>query len=192
MLEKDVSWNSMILGCGLVGCWGYGWEVFKGMQNFDDRSKYGRGGYCVLEFIEFGLLASKYLLCVSRWSSSSNSIVSTTVIDLSSKCNALEDSVRLFEEVELWDSLVCDSMISSYARHGFQDDAFLLFELTEFTLSSVFSDIHVKNHLFMFDADWLQHEEGKGKHLILELEENSSVHVQHETEDAIELENWIT
>ena len=66
-----------------------------------------------------------------------------------SKCNILDDSVQLFEEVEHWDSVLCNSMISSYARHGSQDDALLLFMLAmredcrpiEFTLSSVLSCI---------------------------------------------------
>ncbi|KAK8476589.1 hypothetical protein V6N11_027638 [Hibiscus sabdariffa] len=253
MPEKDVvSWNSMISGCGLLGFWGYGLEMFKGMQNFGVRPSkftfsilttfvycarqgkeihcnmitsglclsnlvignslidmYGKlglveyafsvflsmeevdivswnslisgccksghedlalkhfdqmrlAGYSPDEFTVSDLIAvctnlrnldkgkQIFALCV-KMRFISNSVVSSAVIDLFSKCNALEDSVRLFEEVELWDSLVCNSMISSYARHGFQDDAFLLFVLafredcrpTEFTLSSVLSCINI-------------------------------------------------
>lgn len=59
-----------------------------------------------------------------------NSIVSSAAIDLFSKCNRLEDSVRLFREQNQWDSALCNSMISSYARHGFGEDALGLFVLT--------------------------------------------------------------
>ncbi|XWS25050.1 hypothetical protein CRYUN_Cryun27aG0037400 [Craigia yunnanensis] len=211
MPEKDVSWNSMISGCGLLGFWGYGLEVFKEMQNFGVRPSnftfsilttfvscasqgkeihgnmirngvgfsnlvignslidmYGKlglieyalfdqmrlAGYSPDEFTVSNVIAvcthlrnlvkgrQIFALCI-KVGFISNSIVSSALIDFFSKCNILEDSVQLFEEVEHWDSLLCNSMISSYARHGSQDDALLLFVLamrencrpTEFTLS---------------------------------------------------------
>lgn len=78
-----------------------------------------------------------------------NSIVSSAVIDLFSRCNRLEDSVKLFEELDCWDSALCNSMISSYAQHGFGEDALRLFVLTlrenirstEFTLSTMLSTV---------------------------------------------------
>ncbi|XP_059631688.1 pentatricopeptide repeat-containing protein At1g43980, mitochondrial [Cornus florida] len=77
----------------------------------------------------------------------SNNIVSSSAIDLFSKCNRLEDSVKLFEEINRRDSVVCNAMISSYAEHGYKEDALKLFVLTlrdnirptEYTLSSVLS-----------------------------------------------------
>lgn len=79
----------------------------------------------------------------------SNTIVSSAAIDLFSKCNRLNDSVRLFREIDRWDSAICNAMISSYARHGSWEDALQLFILTlreslrptEFTLSSILSSV---------------------------------------------------
>lgn len=59
----------------------------------------------------------------------------------------MEDAVHVFEYVDVWDSAVCNSMISSYARNGCEEDALQLFVLTlrkdikptEFTLSCVIS-----------------------------------------------------
>ncbi|XP_048436717.1 pentatricopeptide repeat-containing protein At1g43980, mitochondrial isoform X2 [Pyrus x bretschneideri] len=81
----------------------------------------------------------------------SNSIVSSAAIDLLSKCNRLEDAIRLFEELDWWDSAVCNSMISSYAQHGCGEDVVQLFVLTlrenlrptEFTLSSMLSSVSI-------------------------------------------------
>ncbi|XAR62881.1 hypothetical protein NMG60_11017796 [Bertholletia excelsa] len=77
----------------------------------------------------------------------SNTIVCSAAIDMFSKCNRLEDSIRVFEDINIWDSIVCNSMISSYARHGLVEDALQLFVCmlridlrpTEFTLSSAAS-----------------------------------------------------
>ncbi|KAJ1380311.1 Tetratricopeptide-like helical domain superfamily [Sesbania bispinosa] len=59
-----------------------------------------------------------------------NSIVSGAAIDLFSKCNRLEDSVQLFKEQDQWNSVLCNSMISSYVRHDLGEDALQLFVLT--------------------------------------------------------------
>uniref|UniRef100_F6GZT9 Pentatricopeptide repeat-containing protein n=1 Tax=Vitis vinifera TaxID=29760 RepID=F6GZT9_VITVI len=63
----------------------------------------------------------------------------------------LEDSVRVFEEIYQWDSVLCNAMISSYAWHGFGENALQLFVLTlrenlrptEFTLSIVLSAVSI-------------------------------------------------
>lgn len=81
----------------------------------------------------------------------SNSIILSATIDLFSKCNRLEDSVQLFEELDQWDSAIINVMISSYGRYGLGEDALQLFLLslrkgfrpTEFTLSSVLSSIAI-------------------------------------------------
>ncbi|KAE8685685.1 LRR receptor-like serine/threonine-protein kinase HSL2-like [Hibiscus syriacus] len=153
MLEVDiVSWNSLISSCSKSG------HEALALKQFDQMRL---AGYSPDEFTVSNVITActnlryldkgKQILALSvKVRFISNSIVSSAVIDLFSKCNVMEDSVRLFEEVELWDSLVCNSIISSYARHGFHDDAFLLFVLafredcgpTEFTLSSVLSCIN--------------------------------------------------
>lgn len=148
--EVDVvSWNSLISGCWKCGhgemalhqfCLmvsvGYSPDKFtvsivtSVCTNLRDLEK----GKQILAFcVKLGFL--------------SNTIVSSAAIDLFSKCNRLEDSIQLFEETIVRDSAVCNSMISSYARHGFGEDALQLFVLTmrdhlsptKFTLSSVLS-----------------------------------------------------
>ncbi|KAK7311490.1 hypothetical protein RJT34_09677 [Clitoria ternatea] len=80
-----------------------------------------------------------------------NSIVSSAAIDLFSKCNRMKDSVRLFKEQDRWDSVLCNSMISSYARHDLGEDALQLFVLTlrknirptEYMVSSLLSCVSI-------------------------------------------------
>ncbi|KAL2339485.1 hypothetical protein Fmac_007425 [Flemingia macrophylla] len=80
-----------------------------------------------------------------------NSIVSSAAIDLFSKSNRLEDSVRLFKEQNQWDSALCNSMISSYARHDLGEDALQVFVLTlrknirptEYMVSSLLSSVSI-------------------------------------------------
>ncbi|KAL9313682.1 hypothetical protein ACSQ67_019134 [Phaseolus vulgaris] len=80
-----------------------------------------------------------------------NSIVSSAAIDLFSKCNRLEDSVQLFKEQDQWDSALCNSMISGYARHDLGKDALRLFVLTlrknirptKYMVSSLLSSVSI-------------------------------------------------
>ncbi|CAJ1974307.1 unnamed protein product [Sphenostylis stenocarpa] len=80
-----------------------------------------------------------------------NSIVSSATIDFFSKCNRLEDSVQLFKEQDQWDSALCNSMISGYARHDLGEDALRLFMLTlrknirptEYMVSSLLSSVSI-------------------------------------------------
>ena len=77
----------------------------------------------------------------------SNSIVSSAVIDMYSKCGRLDDSVRLFQEMEIWDSALCNSLASGYARNWRVSEALRLFVAsirigirpTEFTFASILS-----------------------------------------------------
>lgn len=63
----------------------------------------------------------------------------------------MEDSVRLFEQLDRWDSAVINVVISTYGRYGFGEVALELFQLmlredirpTEFTLSCVLSSIPI-------------------------------------------------
>ncbi|GMH21591.1 hypothetical protein Nepgr_023433 [Nepenthes gracilis] len=89
-----------------------------------------------------------FALCI-KMGFLSNSIVSSASIDLFSKCCRLEVSAGLFVDIGRWDSAVCNSMIASYARHGFAENALHLFVLTlrinlsptDFTLSTVLSSV---------------------------------------------------
>ncbi|XP_009631910.1 pentatricopeptide repeat-containing protein At1g43980, mitochondrial [Nicotiana tomentosiformis] len=76
-----------------------------------------------------------------------NTIVSSAAIDLFSNCNRIEDSVRIFEDSNHWDTALCNSMISSYALNSLEENALRVFVLTlrenirptEFTLSCILS-----------------------------------------------------
>ncbi|XP_022765896.1 putative pentatricopeptide repeat-containing protein At5g09950 [Durio zibethinus] len=154
MKEVDVvSWNSLISVCCKSG------YADLALKQFDQMRL---AGYLPDEFTVSKVITvctnlrnldrGKQIFALSvKVGFISNSIVSSALIDLFSKCNILEDSVQLFEEVEYWDSVLCNSMISSYARHGSQDDALLLFQLamredcrpTEFMLSSALSCVTI-------------------------------------------------
>ncbi|KAK9271273.1 hypothetical protein L1049_026863 [Liquidambar formosana] len=154
MEEFDViSWNSLISSCYRSGHGELALDQFCLMRS----SGHSPDEYTIstviavcsdLQALEKGKQIFAFCVKVGFFS---NTIVSSAAIDLFSKCNRLEDSVRLFEELSRWDSVLCNSMISSYARHGFGEEALQLFVLTlreslrptEFTLSSVLSSVSI-------------------------------------------------
>ncbi|CAN6476216.1 unnamed protein product [Victoria cruziana] len=74
----------------------------------------------------------------------SNSVVSSSIIDMFAKFNRLEDSIQLYEEMPRRDIAIFNSMISCFARLGFVEDALSFFTYamrednrpTEFTFGS--------------------------------------------------------
>ncbi|KAL6211195.1 hypothetical protein ACLB2K_016422 [Fragaria x ananassa] len=150
MEEVDViSWNSLIWGCHKSGYAELAIDQFvlmRGTKHSPDEFTISTVINICCNLLDLG--RGKQMIAFSlKVGFFSNSIVSSAAIDMFSKCNRLEDAVRLFQELSWWDSAVCNSMISSYARHGCVDNAVLLFVLTlrknlrptEFTLSSVLS-----------------------------------------------------
>ncbi|KAL6984346.1 hypothetical protein U1Q18_017724 [Sarracenia purpurea var. burkii] len=144
-----ISWNSLILGCCKSGHSELALNQFCLMVSIgyspDEFTISTVTTVCTnLQNLEKG--KQIFAFCV-KVGFLSNTIVSSAVIDLFAKCNRLEDSIRLFEEINKRDSVVCDTMISSYARHGLREDALQHFVITfrdnlrptEFTLSSVLS-----------------------------------------------------
>ncbi|KAJ0086728.1 hypothetical protein Patl1_08196 [Pistacia atlantica] len=150
MEELDIiSWNSLISGCLKSGYGELALDQFCLMRS---------SGYLADEFTVSIIMTACsnmqnlekgkqiFALCV-KVGFLCNSILLSATIDLFSKCNRLDDSIMLFGELDRWDSAIINSMISSYARHGFGEDAMQLFVLslredfrpTEFTLSSVVS-----------------------------------------------------
>ncbi|KAK9162497.1 hypothetical protein Syun_003399 [Stephania yunnanensis] len=150
MDELDViSWNSLILGCDKSGYGDLGLVQF-GLMRF--------GGYspdhftmstvlaicCSLQALDKGKQVFSLSIVMGFIS---NSIVSSAVIDMFSKCGRLDESIKLFKEMQGWDSAICNSMISGYSWHGFHLTAIQLFlstlrndlSPTEFTLSNVLS-----------------------------------------------------
>ncbi|XP_068649343.1 pentatricopeptide repeat-containing protein At1g43980, mitochondrial [Aristolochia californica] len=127
-----VSWNSMIAACGTSG-YGEGTvDLFCSMRALgfspDPYTLSTVFTSCSgLQDLETG--KQVFAHCI-KTGFISNSIVSSAIIDMFANCSRLDDSVRVFEEMTKWDSAICSSMISSYATHGFPEDAGLLFVLT--------------------------------------------------------------
>lgn len=154
-----ISWNSLIWSCGKSGLQSLALQQFCLMRS----TGYSLDQFTVstmitvcsdLQDLEKG--KQIFALCI-RMGFLSNTIISSASIDLFSKCYRLEDSVRVFEEIYQWDSVLCNAMISSYAWHDFGENALQLFVLTlrenirptEFTLSSVLSAVSI-----LLPADW--------------------------------------
>ncbi|KAK6941131.1 S-adenosylmethionine synthetase, C-terminal [Dillenia turbinata] len=140
-----ISWNSLILSCYRGGCGKLALDHFCLMTSIgvspDDFTVLTVVAVCShVGHLEKG--KQTFALCV-KMGFLLNTIVLSAIIDMFSKCGRLEDSVRLFEEIRERDSVVCNSMISSYAWHGFTYNSMHLFAEsimpTEFTLSSVLS-----------------------------------------------------
>ena len=133
MEEVDViSWNSLISGCCKSGQGVLALNQFCLMLSLeyspDEFTISTVFAVCTnLRDLEKG--KQFFAFCV-KMGFLSNTTVSSAAIDLFSKCNRLEDSIQLFEEISPRDFVVCNSMISSYARHGFREDALQLFVST--------------------------------------------------------------
>ncbi|KAL0928706.1 hypothetical protein M5K25_000621 [Dendrobium thyrsiflorum] len=144
-----ISWNSMISAFGNSGHGSSAFECFRSMwasgfspDEFSisamisicaDHKDLGKGEQLLGRCFKFGFL--------------SNSIVSSAVIDMYSQCDRLNDSIRLFEEMEIWDSATLNSLASAYAKSGLVHEALNLFVMavsrnvrpTEFTFTSLLS-----------------------------------------------------
>ncbi|KAM7514742.1 hypothetical protein LguiA_004325 [Lonicera macranthoides] len=150
MEELDIiSWNSLISGCCKLGYEELALNQFRAMRatgNLPDEFTVSTITTVCSNLQDLEKGKQILSLCIKS-GFNSNSIVSSSVIDLFSKCNRLDYSIRVFGEIDVWDSAVCNSMISSYARHGFEENSLQIFVLTlrkglrptEFTLSCVVS-----------------------------------------------------
>ncbi|KVH99623.1 pentatricopeptide repeat-containing protein At1g43980, mitochondrial [Cynara cardunculus var. scolymus] len=150
MKELDViSWNSLIASCSKSGYKEMAYNHFRVMRTTN---------YLPDPFTISSVLTSCSTILDLRKGENifslsikagflSNSIVSSAAIDMFSKCESINASIRVFKEIDIWDSAVCNSMISSYANHRLEENAMQIFALsfnknvrpTEFTLSSVIS-----------------------------------------------------
>ena len=152
MEELDlISWNTLILSCHRSGYRELALDQFCLMRttgHSPDQFTMSTVISVCSKLQNLGKGKQIFALCV-KMGFISNSIVLSAVIDLFSKCNRLEDLIQPFKELDQWDSALSNSIISSYAAHGFVEDAMQLFVLTmrenlrptEFTLSSVLSTV---------------------------------------------------
>ncbi|XP_014522307.1 pentatricopeptide repeat-containing protein At1g43980, mitochondrial isoform X1 [Vigna radiata var. radiata] len=148
-----ISWNSLIWACQRAGNHEQALELFYQMRNADflpDQFTCSilMSAYSNLRDLDKG---KQVLAFCFKMGFVYNSIVSSAAIDLFSKCNRLDDSVQLFKEQDQWDSALCNSMISGYARHDLGADALRLFVLTlrknirptKYMVSSLLSSVSV-------------------------------------------------
>ncbi|XP_062120569.1 pentatricopeptide repeat-containing protein At1g43980, mitochondrial [Humulus lupulus] len=152
MVKVDaISWNSLIWSCHQSG---YGelaldqFYLMRTTQHVPDQFTMSTviSICCIMRDLDKGKQIFAFCCKVGFLS---NSIVLSAAIDLLSKCNRLEDAVQLFNELNNLELAVCNSMISSYAGHGFGEKAIKLFVLmlkenlrpTEFTFSSILSSV---------------------------------------------------
>ncbi|XP_060198382.1 pentatricopeptide repeat-containing protein At1g43980, mitochondrial [Lycium barbarum] len=144
-----ISWNSLISSCCKSGYEDTALSYFclmRACRYLPDEFTMSSAliGCSNLRSLEKG----KQILCLCiKMGFLCNTIVSSAAIDLFSNCNRIEDSVRIFEDSNIWDTALCNSMISSYALNSLEENALRLFVLTlrenirptEFTLSCILS-----------------------------------------------------
>ncbi|XP_076894054.1 pentatricopeptide repeat-containing protein At1g43980, mitochondrial-like [Bidens hawaiensis] len=148
-----VSWNSLIAGFSKTGHKELAYSQFCTMR----RTYYSPDAYTVSSVLTAcsgvqDLIKGRQILCLSVKSGFlSNTIVSSAAINMFSKCESIKDSVTLFDNLGLWDSAVCNSMISSFTNHQLEENAMRVFVIsvsknikpTEFTLSCLLSSASV-------------------------------------------------
>lgn len=142
-----ISWNSLISGCCKSGYEKPALSHFCSMRGKGHKAdEYTMSAVLTACTNLQNLEAGKSILCLCMkmgflW----NTIVSSAAIDLFSKCNRMKDAICLFDESNIFDSALSNSMIACYARNGLMENALELFVLalrenirpTEFTLSCV-------------------------------------------------------
>ncbi|CAL1412612.1 unnamed protein product [Linum trigynum] len=153
MKDKDIiSWNSLIIcfcKCGHGELALHWFWLMRSLGHSVDAFTFSAIINCCSDLRKLNKGEQSLALCM-KLGFLCNSLVSSASIDLFSKCNRFGDSVKLFQELEHWDSAACNSMISCYAQHHFAEAALLLFVLTlredirptEYTFSSLLSVIH--------------------------------------------------
>ncbi|KAL9992110.1 putative tetratricopeptide-like helical domain superfamily [Helianthus debilis subsp. tardiflorus] len=144
-----ISWNSLIAGCSKCGHKEIAYDTFRKMRT----THYSPDAFTVSSVLTAcsgfqDLPNGRQIFCLSIKSGFlSNTIVSSAVINMFSKCESVKDSFSVFNELGLWDSAVCNSMISSFTNHQLEENAMRVFVLslkehikpTEFTLSCLLS-----------------------------------------------------
>ncbi|KAJ0620744.1 putative tetratricopeptide-like helical domain superfamily [Helianthus annuus] len=157
MITKGVALSSVIVGnslidmycCSKCGRKEIAYDTFRKMRT----THYSPDAFTVSSVLTAcsgfqDLPKGRQIFCLSIKSGFlSNTIVSSAVINMFSKCESVEDSFSVFDELGLWDSAVCNSMISSFTNHQLEENAMRVFVLslkehikpTEFTLSCLLS-----------------------------------------------------
>lgn len=142
-----ISWNSIISSCCQSGKLDLGLNQF-GLMIFHGYSPDAFTSSIVISICTSlqDLKKGTQIFGLSiKFGFVSNTIFSSAVVDMFSKCDRLESAIKLFEEINVLDIIICNSMVSSYVRHGYGVEALKIFlhimrenlRPTEFTISSV-------------------------------------------------------
>nr|XP_025610084.1 pentatricopeptide repeat-containing protein At1g43980, mitochondrial [Arachis hypogaea] len=148
-----ISWNSLIWACCRAGYPELSLEQFhqmRAMEFLPDQFTCSILMSVCSNLQDLGRGKQVFTLCF-KLGFVSNSTVSSAAIALFSRCNRLEDSIQLFKEQDQWDSVLCNSMISSYTKHDLVEDALQLFMLTlrknirptEYMISCLLSSVSI-------------------------------------------------
>ncbi|GLT55872.1 hypothetical protein SLA2020_289580 [Shorea laevis] len=153
MIRSGVNLSNLVLGNSLIDMYGklgllhYALGVFMTMEEVDIVSWNSFITSCCKSGHEELALKQFYLMRSAGYLPDEFTI--STAIAACTKLGDLDkgDSVQLFEEVEQLDSVLCNSMISGYARRGLWEDSLRTFLLafreglrpTDFTLNNVLS-----------------------------------------------------
>ncbi|KAL4561075.1 hypothetical protein LXL04_033237 [Taraxacum kok-saghyz] len=151
MKQRDIiSWNTMIAGFSKSDYQKMAYKQFNTMRTTTNLlpDEYTISSMLTACSSLQDLSTGKQIFSLSiKLGFLSNTILSSAAIDMFSKCKHINDSIRVFEEINTWDSSVCNSMISSLVDHRLEENAIDLFALsmtknirpTEFTLSCLVS-----------------------------------------------------
>ncbi|CAE5993798.1 unnamed protein product [Arabidopsis arenosa] len=153
MEDRDViSWNCLILCCSDSGNKEVALDQFclmRDMENQPDEYTVSTVVSICSDLRDLCKGKQAIALCI-KMGFLSNTIVLGAGIDMFSKCNRLDGSVKLFKQLEKWDSVLCNSMIGSYSWHFCGEDALMLFIVAmrqsirpdKFTFSSILSSMN--------------------------------------------------
>ncbi|KAI3738832.1 hypothetical protein L2E82_29017 [Cichorium intybus] len=145
-----ISWNTLIAGFSKSGHKEIAYNLFNTMRT---TTNYLPDAFTISSILTIcstiqDLSTGKQIFSLSiKLGFISNTILSSAIIDMFSNCKSIHDSIRVFEEIDTWDSSVCNSMISTLVKHKLEENAMDIFTLslkrnikpTEFTLSCLVS-----------------------------------------------------
>ncbi|KAI3511594.1 hypothetical protein L1887_18749 [Cichorium endivia] len=145
-----ISWNTLISGFSKSGHKKIAFNLFNTMRT---TTNYPPDAFTISSILTTcstiqDLSTGKQIFSLSiKLGFLSNTILSSAIIDMFSNCKSIHDSIRVFEEIDTWDSSVCNSMISTLVKHKLEENAMDIFTLslkrdikpTEFTLSCLVS-----------------------------------------------------
>lgn len=140
MKKRNIrSWNSIITGFVQGGRAKEALELFQEMQSLSDNDeKMAKpdkitiasvlAACASLGAIDHGKWVHSYL---QRSGIECDIVIGTALVDMYGKCGCLEKAYAIFKEIPKRDTLAWTAMISSFALHGFGQEAFDTFEEME-------------------------------------------------------------